>query len=81
MNLDKIDNKFFIDVTQQEALQLIKSLTSQLLNNDPNIGRLESYTDKEEYFTIMVLPDRFKSTREYKDWITNEIEKWRNEGT
>jgi hypothetical protein len=33
----------FIRVTEREALQLIQSLTNQLLTKNPNTGRLESH--------------------------------------
>jgi hypothetical protein len=32
----------FVRVTEREALQLIQSLTNQLLSKNPNVGRLES---------------------------------------
>jgi hypothetical protein len=69
MIVDKIDDKYLINMTQKEALALIKSLATQLVNNESNIARLESYTDEGEYFSIFVLPDHFKTTREYKEWI------------
>lgn len=76
MKYQKIDNKVFIDVTRQEALLLIKSLTDQLIHNDSNFGRLESFTDDNEYLSIFVLTDRFKTTREHKDWVKKERKKY-----
>ncbi len=48
---------YFVRVTQIEATSLICSLAEQLRNNNPNTSRLESYTDKGEYFTIAVIPE------------------------
>jgi hypothetical protein len=67
----KIEDKYFIKITQDEALALIKSLANQLVKNDSNSERLESYTDKGEYFSIFVLPSNFKITKEYEKWIKN----------
>jgi len=69
MIVDKYKDKNFVTVTRQEALLLIKSLTTQLINNESNIGRLESYTDDGEYYSIAVLPDHWRSTGEYNEWV------------
>jgi hypothetical protein len=74
MIVDKIDDKYLINITQKEALSLIKSLSTQLVNNESNIERLESYTDKGEYCSIFVLPDHFNSTREYTEWVKSGME-------
>jgi len=71
MIVEKIDGKYIVNITQQEALLLTNSLTNQLIKNDSNVGRLESTTDDDEYFSIFVLPSIFKTTREYKEWIKN----------
>jgi hypothetical protein len=63
---------FFVTMTEKEALQTIRSLSSQLLSKNPNSERLESYitwTDGEIvkndlYFTISV-----------NDWLLGEVEK------
>ena len=72
MIVDKIDDKYLVNVTQKEALSLIKSLTNQILENNSNIRRLESYTDKREYFSIFVLPKNFKTTSQYKEWVKKQ---------
>jgi len=72
MIVDKIKDKYLINVTQQEALKLIKSLTNQIIHNSGNVERLESYTDKGEYFSIFVLPDHFKTTIKYQQWLKKQ---------
>jgi hypothetical protein len=48
----------FIEVSRDEALQLIASLSKQLLENNPNVGRAEFLIGKgrDEYFSIGVIP-------------------------
>ena len=41
-------------VDKKEALAIIKSLSSQLFNDNPNTGREEFLTEKGEYFSIVV---------------------------
>ena len=55
MKLELIKDKCFVIVDNFEAVQLIQSLTNQLLACNPNVGRLESHCkgDATE-FTIMV---------------------------
>lgn len=79
MDYEKFKDKHFINVTRQEALLLIKSLTNQLIHDDCNYGRLESHTDDSEYLSIFVLPDKFKSTREYKEWVKEENKRCKKE--
>jgi len=43
-----------VRVNFEEALALIKSLSSQILSRDPNSDRVESTTDEGEYFSISV---------------------------
>jgi hypothetical protein len=51
-----LKNGLFVRVTQEEALRLIQSLAEQLVKNNPNDGRLESYPKGDfDYFTIGVL--------------------------
>jgi len=60
LKMEKNDRKekgFFVRVTRTEATKLIGSLAEQLTRNDSNTGRLESYTNKGEYFTIAVVPE------------------------
>jgi hypothetical protein len=71
MQVEKVAGKNFVTVTRQEALELIRSLTSQLINNNGNSERLESYDDTDTYFSIFVLPRHFKSTREYTQWVAD----------
>ena len=47
------DNWEFIRVSRKEALSLIASLTKQLLEENPNVGRLETRVNGG-YFTIGV---------------------------
>lgn len=53
-----IDNKKFkgymVKVNKDEAVQLIHSLSEQIINKDPNVGRTEFNTIKGEYFSIAV---------------------------
>ena len=46
-----------IRVNRGEALRLIQSLSSQLLSDNPNVGRHEFFTDKGHYFSIAVSED------------------------
>jgi len=43
MKIESIKDVQMLYVSKEEALSIIKSLTSQLLANSPNTGRLESY--------------------------------------
>ena len=45
---------YAVKVNKKEALLLIKSLVNQLISDSSNVERLESYTDKGEYFSIFV---------------------------
>jgi hypothetical protein len=51
------DAKVFVKMSKAEALCTIKSLTTQLLYNDPNTERIEHTTDNGIYFTIAVMPE------------------------
>ena len=51
------DDQFMINVTKEEALRLIKSLASQLYNDDCNRDRVEfekRHEDDVTYFSIAV---------------------------
>ena len=50
----------FIHIPQKKALELISSLSRQILRNDPNTERVEFYSNKGEYFTIAVMPEEAK---------------------
>jgi hypothetical protein len=41
-------------VTEQEAIQLIQSLSNQLLSGSPNAGRTEFFTKHGNYFSVAV---------------------------
>lgn len=62
MNITVIDSThseeegYFVQLSQAEALSLILSLTQQLQANSPNVGRIEMYTDSQNYFSIAVEP-------------------------
>lgn len=57
-NLKKGETLCFVHVNRTEALALIKSLTVQLLENNSNAGRLESFCKGDvDEFTISVLRD------------------------
>ncbi len=48
-----------IYVTKMEALCLIRSLTNQLVANDPNVGRLESHCSGDaDECTIFVVDEQ-----------------------
>jgi hypothetical protein len=56
MKLEMIEGKCFVMVSNYEAVQLIQSLTNQLLAWNPNVGRLESRCKGDATdFTIMVV--------------------------
>ncbi len=44
----------FIDVSKKEALVIIKSLTSQMVAESPNVGREETYAEDGTYVSIAV---------------------------
>ena len=43
-----------VRVTRKEALQIITSLSQQLLNHDPNTERAEFTDQNDRYFSISV---------------------------
>ena len=57
MEVKKIKNGYYIDVSSREALRLIQSLTNQLVARNPNVGREETITKKGEYFSMFVIDD------------------------
>lgn len=52
--LPKDRNGWFVHVTEQEALEIITSLSTQLEKKNPNHSRAEQRTEKGEYFSIGV---------------------------
>ena len=52
--VDLKDGTVFINITQKEAIRLIKSLSSQIVANSSNVDRVESYDDYDNYFSIGV---------------------------
>lgn len=51
------DDGFFVNVTREEAMQIIKTLADQILNNNSNSERAEFFkrtTEDTSYFTICV---------------------------
>lgn len=61
-DIDACDS-YVIEVSPLEALELIKSLTSQLISKSCNVGRVESFTDKREYVSIAVIHDKDRRER------------------
>ena len=45
---------FMLQVSKTEAYDIIKSLSTQLLDESPNSGRSEYWTKQGEYFSIAV---------------------------
>ena len=55
----------FLYLKRSEALALIKSLSTQLLEDNPNTGRLESRCNGDvDMFTVFVMPEAFSSEAE-----------------
>lgn len=67
MEIIRNKKELFIRVTTKEAMQIIKSMTDQIIKNSPNAGRKEFYSNKGEYFTIAVTPE---------EPIKNNIPEW-----
>jgi len=57
---------FFIHVTRAEAMKLINSLAEQIIHNNSNVNRLESYTKKNEYVSIAVIPEELDKISDKK---------------
>jgi len=45
---------YFVHVTEREAIEIIQSLSSQLMAKSANVGRRESFTEDGKYFSIGV---------------------------
>jgi len=56
MKLEIAKGTGFLLVTKEEAIQLVQSITNQILAGNPNVGRLESHCKGAvNEFTLMVL--------------------------
>lgn len=51
------DHSYMLKVTPPEALQLIQSLSNQLVAKNCNTGRAEYTTESGEYFSIAVVEE------------------------
>jgi len=75
MKVDIFKNKgkkgYVIQINETEALQIIKSLSAQIIEGNPNVGREEFYTDNKEYFSISVLCEK---EQQYKKLIRQRDE-------
>lgn len=56
-NLKPSDRGTFVTVTRSEAVRLIESLAHQLETRNPNSGRMESFDQNGEFFSIAVSDD------------------------
>jgi len=55
---DEVEQVFnWLRLTEDEAISVIHSLTSQLQSRSPNVGRAEYTTTNGEYFTIAVMTE------------------------
>lgn len=50
-----------VDVSQDEAWRIIRSLVDQMQKNDPNTERVEMHDAHSQYFSIAVKPDPIRS--------------------
>ena len=48
------ESGFMIRVNKDEAIRIINTLSTQILSKNPNTGRTQFTTDKQEYFSISV---------------------------
>lgn len=57
MKLFDGESVLMLKVSRKEALQLIQSLSTQLVEDDPNVGRMETFLDEPQRrdFSIAVL--------------------------
>lgn len=55
--LDIHNGNIILNVSKQEAILLIQSLSTQLAKNNSNCNRLESYDADKNYVTIAVEED------------------------
>jgi len=72
---NKKEKGYMVQINEDEAMQIIKSLSSQILAKDCNSGRKEFYTDKQEYFSISVVCEKeinFKKCLDQRQKIIDE---------
>ncbi len=63
-----------IRVSQEEAIEIILSLSSQIHHNNPNRGRQEMYTEQGEYFSMAVAQKPINPTELELDFIYDKIQ-------
>lgn len=51
------DQGLFIRMSKMDAINLIHSLTAQMISNSPNVGRWEPRDSDGKEFTIAVIPE------------------------
>lgn len=54
-----------LKVSQEQALEIIQSLSSQLLNNNPNVGKKEFTLKDGDYFSISVHVEQKRHIHRY----------------
>lgn len=71
---------YILRMSREEALKTIRSLTEQMIRNNPNVMRHELYLDSGEYFSISVEPvseEHCEGCRAligpHQDWCTPEM--------
>lgn len=64
----------FIQVSTEEAIRIIMSLSNQIYNKSSNDGREEMYTEEGEYFTIAVTQKQVDPSELELDHIYSKIE-------
>ncbi len=62
MKINEFDYKtakpsMMVYISRHEALLLIKSLANQLISEDGNSGRLETFTEDGRYFSLFIKED------------------------
>lgn len=77
---------YMLRMDREEALLTIRSLTEQIINNNPNTLRYETRLDTGEYFSIsveVVSEEHCKSCRAligpHQEWCTSEMREIRKE--
>ena len=74
---NKKEKGFMLRINEDEAMNIIKSLSAQILAKDGSSGRKEFYTDKHEYFSISVVCEKeiqFKKCLEQRQEIIDNQE-------
>ncbi len=81
------DGMIFVHLEESEAINLIRSLSTQISKRDPNSERLESYTQEGTYFSIAVTDfrmsqmeyDHQQRKRELYNSVDDQIKKIKGE--